>query len=339
MDSIKIILSPPSKIVSQENLEKDLPNINWDNVSSLQKYRTAGWHAFTNNGEKTPFAALYTSLGCPFSCSFCSINTINRTTLGKYSTQDSPGFRHWQPEYIIKQFDYFAEHNVRNIKIADELFVLRPAHFLSLCKLIIERKYDFNIWCYGRVDTCHNKHLDILKKAGVNFIGLGIESVDATVRQNITKGKFKNVKIEQVIQDIKSAGIQVGANYIFGLPEDTHKSMQTTLDFAMDKCTTMANMYAACAYPGSKLYLDAKANNVKLPDTYSGYSQHSYDFQPLPSKYVSAKDILQFRDNAWMAYHQNPTYLKMVKEKFGEKAYNSIVSASKIRLKRKLLGD
>ena len=43
----------------------------------------------------------------------------------------------WQPEFIIKQFEFFAENNVKNIKIADELFVLNPNHFMKICDLIM----------------------------------------------------------------------------------------------------------------------------------------------------------------------------------------------------------
>jgi len=37
----------------------------------LSKYRTAGWHSWPNKTSKSPFAAIYTSLGCPYQCSFC----------------------------------------------------------------------------------------------------------------------------------------------------------------------------------------------------------------------------------------------------------------------------
>ena len=57
--------------------------------------------------------------------------------------------RWWSPDFVIKQFDYFAEQGVTNIKIADELFVLNPNHFLAICKLII-RGYSFNIWAYSK---------------------------------------------------------------------------------------------------------------------------------------------------------------------------------------------
>ena len=103
------------------------------------------------------------------------INIINRTDNSNHILTDSNLFRWWSPEFIIKQFDYFANHGVKNIKIADELFVLNPNHFLKICNLIIERGYDFNIWAYSRIDTCKPEYLEILK-AGVNWLGLGIEN-------------------------------------------------------------------------------------------------------------------------------------------------------------------
>ena len=193
--------TPPQSIVSQENLARDLPEIDWNRFSNLNQYRTAGWHALTNNGNKSPFAALYTSLGCPFSCKFCCINIINRTSQA-YGIGHSI-FRYWPPEYIIKQFDYFAQNNIKNIKIADELFVYKEEHFLKLCKLIIERKYKFNIWCYARLDTCKPKYLEILKKAGINWIGLGIESQSNKVRKNVNKGHNNSLDIRKIVHNIK----------------------------------------------------------------------------------------------------------------------------------------
>ena len=93
------------------------------------------------------------------------------------------------------------------------------------------------------------------------------------------------------------------------------------------------------AYPGSPLHLDAKRRRMKLPSTYSGYSQHSYDTENLPSNNLPAKSILKFRDNAWIKYHKNSKYLSLIKRKFGEKAVENIKNMTKIKLKRKLLGD
>ena len=255
----EIVVNPPSRLVSKSNLAIDLPGVAWDLLPPLKKYRTAGWHSWSNNTEKQPFAALYTSLGCPYKCSFCMINIINRTDNSDGVTSDKSNvFRWWNPEFIIEQFDFFAREGVKNVKIADELFVLNPNHFLKICELIIERGYKFNIWAYSRVDTCKPKYLETLKKAGVNWLGLGIENPDNENRRIIHKEGFKEVSVLDQISSIREAGINVGGNYIFGLPFDDNRTMNNTLDFALENPTEMANFYCAMAYPGSPLYLQAK---------------------------------------------------------------------------------
>ncbi len=330
------ILNAPSPIVSKADLPVDLPGIPWDRLP-MDNYRTSLWHAYPNNSERQPFAALYTSLGCPMKCSFCMINIINRQE-NEYS-DGSAVFRYWDPEFIIKQFDEFARRGIKNIKIADELFVLNANHFVRLCEMIIERGYDFNIWCYSRIDTVKERHLEVLKKAGVNWLALGIESGNTRVRKDVTKGRFEDVDIRDIVQKIRDYDINVIANYIFGLPEDDHASMQTTLDLALEMNTEEANFYSAMAYPGSPLYGMALQNGWKLPSTYAGYSQHSYYQQPLPTKYLSAEDVLAFRDQAWMTYHTNPAFLKLLKDKFGDVAHDETLRSTKIILKRKILEE
>jgi len=335
-----VIMNESSAIVAKEDLEQDLPGMAWDLLPRLSRYRTAGWHSWSNNTEKQPFAALYTSLGCPYKCSFCMINIINRTKQGpNVTSQDSNTFRFWSPEFIIKQFDEIARQGVRNVKIADELFVLNPRHFEAICDLIIQRGYDFNIWAYSRVDTCKPKYLAKLEKAGVKWLGLGIENPNNELRKEIHKEGFQDVKVLDLINNIRDAGINVGGNYIFGLPYDTKESMEATLQFAMENPTEMANFYSAMAYPGSPLYNQARLFGQELPSTYSGFSQHSYDTLNLGNNNLSSSEILAFRDKAWDTYHSSEKYLNLLENKFGQKARDELDSTKTIKLKRKLLGD
>jgi len=115
--------------------------------------------------------------------------------------------------------------------------------------------------------------------------------------------------------------------------------MQDTLDLAMDLNCEFANFYSTMAYPGSRLYLDALLHNWELPKTYVGYSQHSYETQPLPTKHISAADVLRFRDNAFNEYYQNENYLSFIKKKFGQATYDDIIQMTKYTLKRRLLED
>jgi anaerobic magnesium-protoporphyrin IX monomethyl ester cyclase len=339
-DKDEIILNPAERIVPQDRLQEDLPGVAYDLMPPLSKYRTSGWHANYIEEDRSPFASIYTSLGCIFKCNFCMINQINRTNNDPTATAANFNtFRYWEPSSLIKQFDYLASQGVKQIKIADEMFVLKPKHFMTLCDLLIERDYGFNIWAYTRIDTVKEQYLEKLKAAGINWLALGIESGNQSIRREITKGKFEELDIRDVVSMIKSSGINTILNYIVGLGSDTWDTMQQTLNLALELCGDASNIYSATALPGSPLYMEAKLNGHKLPNEYSEFGFLSYDHIPDSTPTLSAKDIIAFRDYAFEVLHKNPRFLNMVQQKFGSAAVDNINRLSSVRLKRKLLGD
>ena len=193
-----------------------------------------------------------------------------------------------------------------------------------------------NIWAYARVDTVQPENLAKLKKAGINWLALGIESADAAVREGARK-KMRTEDIRAVVNAIQSAGIRVIGNFIFGLPEDRLKTMKETLELAMELNCEFANFYCAMAYPGSHLYDIAVEQQWALPKEWYGYSQHSYETLPLPTKYIRADEVLRFRDDAFHSYFENPKYLAMIKDKFGSDVKDYIVRMTGTRLKRRIL--
>tara|TARA_Y100000401_G_scaffold117371_1_gene125909 strand:+ start:1687 stop:3186 length:1500 start_codon:yes stop_codon:yes gene_type:complete len=317
------------------NLDEEIDMLPFEYLD-LKRYRTANWHSWTNNNETAPFASIYTSLGCPFKCNFCMINAPFN-----HGDTKNNAFRHWSPENIIKKFEFFAENNIKNIKIADEMFVFKKQHYVELCNLIHERGYDFNIWAYARIDTVKEKYLEILKNAGVNWLGLGIESANQTVRQEVVKGRFKDLNIRTIIDQIADHQICSTGNYIFGLPKDNFETMQETLDLALELKTDYANIYCAMAYPGSQLHREFSANNPEaLPENnevgWIGYSQHAYETFNLPTEFLSNAEILKFRDESFIKYFTNPTYLDRMNKKFGLKFQAEIDKMLSVKLTRKL---
>lgn len=301
----------------------------WD-LLPMEKYRAHNWHCFNDIERRQPYASLYTSFGCPYSCAFCCINA----PFGKSS------YRMFSPDWVIREIDIFVnKYGVRNIKIVDEMFVLNRNHVLGICDRIIDRGYDLNIWAYARVDTIKDEYLEKLREAGFCWLALGIESGSKHVRDGVEKGRFGTTDIINVVRKIQNAGINVIGNYIFGLPDDTRESMQETLDLAVEANCEFANFYCAMAYPGSSLYAIAKEKKWPLPDSWIGFSQHSYECLPLPTETLSAADVLRFRDNAFNAYFKNPVYLEMMERKFGKKAIEHIKKMLSIDLNRKILED
>ena len=93
------------------------------------------------------------------------------------------------------------------------------------------------------------------------------------------------------------------------------------------------------ALPGSQLYKDAIEKNIKLPESYEGYSFHAYNTIPLPTDELPAHKILEFRDKAYIDYHTAKPFQKRIKTRFGIEALNSINDMLKIKLKRKIIEE
>ena len=316
------------------NLDADMPGVAWD-LLPMQNYRAHNWHCF-GHLNREPYAALYTTLGCPYHCTFCCIQSpFKEGELQSGFKESVNTYRYWSPQAVVAQLDTLVQkYGVRNIKIADEMFVLNPAHVRGICDLIIERGYDLNIWAYARVDTVRDDMVDKLKRAGFNWIALGIEAASEHVREEVQKG-FDADDVVVTVKKIQAAGINVIGNYIFGLPEDDMASMQATLDLALDLNCEFANFYSTMAYPGSVLYQMALEKGWPLPESWSGYSQHSVDTLPLPTQHIPAGEVLKFRDRAFQIYFNSPSYLDMVRVKFGAETVKHIREMTAHQLVRK----
>jgi radical SAM superfamily enzyme YgiQ (UPF0313 family) len=318
------------------DLDVAMPGVAWD-LLPMSKYRAHNWHCL-QGGDRQPYAALYTTLGCPYHCSFCCIQAPFKSgerAGGVKETTNS--YRYWSPDAVIEQIDVLVNrHGVRNLKIADEMFVLNRKHVLGICDQIIERGYDLNIWAYTRVDTIKEGMLEKLKAAGFNWLAVGIEAGSDRVRADVDKG-FSQKEVYRVLESVRAAGINVIGNYIFGLPEDDHATMRATLDLALELNCEFANFYSAMAYPGSPLYARAIEQGVALPQQWTGYSQHSRDCLPLPTYHLTAREVLQFRDQAFSEYYTNPRYLEMIGRRFSHATVEHIWQMTAYKLERDLL--
>ena len=340
----KLILNKANLLVSNENMSLDLPGYAWDLLPKKNKpldlYRAHYWHSFFSEKDRSPFASVYSSLGCKFGCNFCMINILNRTnTDDGAKSSDFKIMRHWDPIHFVNQLEVLADFGVKTLRLSDEMFFLNKKYYVPILEEIIKRGLKFNMWAYARIDTVREDQLELFKKAGINWLCPGIEAGSQIVRKDIEKGRFQETNIRQVVKMINSFDINILGNYIFGLPEDNIDRMNETLDLAMELNTEHANFYPAQALPGSPLYFEAKKKNWDTPQTYEEYAFYSYECKPLPTNHCSAEEVLEFRDNAWQKYFTNPSFLNKVRTKFGQENAENIKKLSKIKLKRKILGQ
>jgi len=286
-------------IPSPEQLCELVPR--WDLID-FSKYKAHNWHCL-NGSDRSNYGVIYTSFGCPFSCSYCNIHTLYK------------GVTYREPQDVGEEIDYLVSKGVKNLKIADELFTISPSHVYQICD-VLEGK-NLNVWAYAKVGLVQPEMLKRMKQVGINWLAYGFESANEDVLKGIGK-KQSTEDMMRATEMTKEAGISVLGNFIFGLPDDDLKSMRETLDFAEELKCEYVNFYCAMAYPGSQLYEDTPKED--LPDKWEDYDQYSPNLKPLPTKYLTSKEVLEFRDRAFQEYFSREDYLKMIQKKYGKQA-------------------
>ena len=307
----------------------DLPMVDWYNMNP-SKYRAHNWHAFEDIENRSPYGVIWTSFGCPYSCHFCCINNL----FGKssYRLRDIKG--------VLKEIDILVtRYGVKHIKILDELFITKNKRMDEFIAGLEARNYDVNFWAYARMDTVTPDLLKRLQKVGVKWIAYGMESVSQSILTSVHKGYNKDF-YKEVIDMTKDAGMYICADFIGGLWEDTYETMQETYDFAVEQNFEWLNLYPAFAYPGTKMHAQYRLEG-RIEDTknWGEYALYGYDCKPLPTATLTSAQVLKWRDDKFLEYHNRPEYLSMIETKFGVKVKEHIQEMVKIPLKRRILGD
>ena len=100
-----ILFTAPPTLVPQDKMDEDMPGYAWDllpcKTRPLDLYRAPYWHAEYQDAFRSPYAAIQTSIGCRFKCSFCMINLINKNDAKPESVaSDYNGMRHWSRDLL-----------------------------------------------------------------------------------------------------------------------------------------------------------------------------------------------------------------------------------------------
>lgn len=185
---------------------------------------------------------IITSRGCPFGCIYCG-----KQMYGKVWRAHSAGYVVNEMRSIKNEFDIGAFY------IYDDTFTLDKKRVYDICFLLNHRLVGAKFRCTSRVDCVNKKLLKILKKAGCDEICYGVESGNNDILRKINKG-FTKETVMKTVKETKKAGIRTKLYFMLGLPGETEKTMQETIDFSKELEPDEADFYILTPYPGSELW-------------------------------------------------------------------------------------
>ncbi|KKQ34575.1 MAG: Radical SAM domain protein [Candidatus Nomurabacteria bacterium GW2011_GWB1_37_5] len=233
----------------------ELPFAAWD-LLPMAKYRSHHRQAWDYGLDQSNFALIYTCLGCPFQCDYCSVNTVYGSGRPRYRSVSN----------VVDEIKYLVDtYNIRHLEIIDDLFTMNVQRVHEFCDKIIQEKlhHKLNMWCFARTNTVSVTLMKKMKQAGINWVFMGFEAGNDDILKGINKHQTIN-QIKQAVQIALDSGMYIGGNYVFGLPNDTYKTMNETLSLALELNTPYANFFMFMPYPGTKLYDIAIQKKIRI---------------------------------------------------------------------------
>lgn len=227
-----------------DNLDT-IPFPAWDLFKVREIYTRFPSHVSVSKAKKV--ASISTTRGCPFMCTFCyTEKTVRQRSI----------------ENVIAELKELKErYGVGHINIHDDLFVVRKKRTIEFCEAMIKHKMNLTWSAAGRCNIVEPEFLRIMKAAGCEYLGLGIESGSEMVLKAIKKSQTP----EQIIAAVRmeqEAGITPGGTFILGLPPETKETIRETVEVYKQINTYRTHVnkfFYATPYPGTELYDQMRA--------------------------------------------------------------------------------
>jgi len=201
-----------------------------------------------------PYVALYTTRGCLAQCTFCLWpQTLSGHPWRKRSTDDVAA-------EMAKAKQLWPE--VKEFFFDDDTFNIQKARTIELCAKL--KPLGLTWSCTSRVTTDFET-LKAMKEAGCRLLIVGYESGDPQILKNIKKGATVE-RARQFTKDCHKLGLVVHADFILGLPGETHDTINNTIAFAKELDCETIQVSVAHAYPGTELYDHVVKNGFILGD-------------------------------------------------------------------------
>jgi radical SAM superfamily enzyme YgiQ (UPF0313 family) len=214
---------------------------------------------------------MFTSLGCPYQCSFCVHPTIYRAINGKK----------WRPypvQEVVEHMELLIERfGATHICLLDDTCFPDLGRMEQLFKLMLERGLKVTLEIRGarinEIDRMTPEFIDLMVRAGGRIIMVGVESASDRVLKTMQKGISK-AQILRANRKLAAFGqLTPHYNFIYGTPGETYEDLRETKDVIMRLVRDNPQAYIGFGgdwkpIPGSKmLTLAEERYGLKPPST------------------------------------------------------------------------
>ncbi|HEY0176279.1 MAG TPA: radical SAM protein [Pedobacter sp.] len=254
------------KTAKEDLIDQDsLPALPYDKLNDF--YPIPKFLGKTYLGEKT--LAYHSSIGCPFTCSFCAVVPIYEARWKAKSAQTVYN----DVKYIKDKWGADA------IEFHDNNFFVSEKRAVDFSNLIKDENMTW--WGMARIDTMSkfkDSSLAAIRAAGCKIIFFGAESGNDAILEQMDKGGTQTGKqIIEFAERLKKFDIIPEYSFVLGTPAPTPEQVQAQIDFEIDfikqvkavnpKTEIIIYTYSPVPTEGSELYKQVLESGFSFPQT------------------------------------------------------------------------
>jgi len=240
---------------------------------------------FHSEGYIFPFTT-YTTRGCPFGCTFCSVTSFFGGT-----------YRSRPVEEVCREVDGLGAN--RPILFVDDNVAAQPARAKQLFRALAPYKVTW----IGQASVTVARDEELLRLAaasGCLALFIGIESLSPDSLSSVGKRHNAVAEYEEAIRRIRSHDIAVFGAFIFGLDHDTEDVFEATVRFARRTKLEGAQFNLLTPYPGTPLGAAMDREGRILSRDWSEYRGDKVVFAP---RLMSPRRLQEGHDWAWREFY------------------------------------
>ena len=275
----KIIKTIKEDLLDQDKLPA-LPYKRLDDFYSIDKYLGR-----TYLGNRT--LAYHSSIGCPFTCSFCAVVP---TYEARWKAKSA--------ELIYRDIRFIKNHwGADAVEFHDNNFFVSEKRSVEFAKLIKPER--MNWWGMARIDTMHkfkDESLSLIREAGCKIIFFGAESGNEKVLRQLNKGGTQTGdQIAVFAERLKKFDIIPEYSFVLGTPASTPEQVMEQIEFDVEFIKKIKKLnprteivlytYSPVPTPGSELYnqvLDAGFEYPKKLEDWMSPQWERFDLRKNP---------------------------------------------------------
>lgn len=196
-----------------------------------------------NSDRLTAF--IITSYGCPYNCVFCAARTISGRRIVFRPLDD-----------VLEEIEFLKNsYGIENVIFLDDALLADRQRITALLSAFIERDYKLT-WKAVTVSAWHldGELLELMARSGCTQITVSVESGSQRVLDEVIHKPLRLESVPPLVRQCRAVGIDLGANFVIGIPGETWDEIRQTFSFAEECDFDLAHFHIATPLPQTDLY-------------------------------------------------------------------------------------